>query len=260
MNNFLYIFFLLSLCAIIFIVKYYRQVLLFFLPQTKGLRILMYHRIANDKTKLCVTPEMFEKHLQYLKQNYNVINFWELYKNPNEINDNSVIITFDDGYLDNYTNALPLLKKYNLPATVFLVTDLIGKTNEWDAGDLKLLAITEIFEMLKHNISFGIHSTKHFNYSKLTDEEIIKDIKLCFEKLDEYNIPYIKALAYPFGALRKDKKLLSKTCELLKNAGVDFGLLIKSKINKLPIKEPLLLKRLNIKGFDEFIDFKLKLK
>jgi len=96
----------------------------------KGFTILMYHKITKDNAK-------FESQIKYLHNNYEVITFDELlkcYKNTKKLSKNTAIITFDDGYKDNYTVAYPILKKYNLPATIFLTTGHIDN-NEllwWD--------------------------------------------------------------------------------------------------------------------------------
>ena len=99
----------------------------------KKTRIMMYHMISDQlkeskKSGLRVSPDMFERHLKYFKDNgwkFIKMSELQLYKNDNKV----VAITFDDGYLDNYTNALPLLKKYNACATLYLVID--RHKNDW---------------------------------------------------------------------------------------------------------------------------------
>ena len=99
----------------------------------KEICVLMYHRIENmrDPFNIIVSPENFESHLQYYMSNYNIIDCncdW------NENSKNSIAITFDDGYVDFYKYAYPLLKKYNVPATVFVSTGNIenGGMFWWD--------------------------------------------------------------------------------------------------------------------------------
>ena len=99
----------------------------------KKTRIMMYHMISEQLTKgkksgLRVSPEMFERQLKYFKENgWKFIKMSEL---KNHENENKVAaITFDDGYLDNYSQALPLLKKYEACATLYLVID--RHQNDW---------------------------------------------------------------------------------------------------------------------------------
>ncbi len=99
--------------------------------------ILMYHRVLNhvevDETiepGMYITPETFEKHLCFLKEKFDVIPLSKVSKNESKRSSRSAIkcaITFDDGWLDFYTHAYPLLVKYNLPAINFLPTSFIGR-------------------------------------------------------------------------------------------------------------------------------------
>ncbi len=88
--------------------------------------ILYYHKIIKieqDLNKLSITPDLFERQIKYLKDHYNIINMEDIGKGNSDL---SVVITFDDGYEDNYINALPILEKYKVPATIFVST---GKMN-----------------------------------------------------------------------------------------------------------------------------------
>src|SRR4030042_4444685 len=91
-----------------------------------GAVALMYHSIADNKEFFTVSPKEFEKQMQYLKDNdFNVIDaetLINLMESKSEFPAKIVAITFDDGYLDNYENALPILKKFNFPAIIFPFT------------------------------------------------------------------------------------------------------------------------------------------
>lgn len=102
--------------------------------------ILAYHRILPKKSSavqwiqpgMYVAEETFEKQMGYLASNYRVISLNEL-KDTRDL-DRICIITFDDGWADNFTHAYPVLKRYGLPATVFVTTGLIG-TSQWHWPD-----------------------------------------------------------------------------------------------------------------------------
>ncbi len=101
--------------------------------------VLLYHRIAepeSDIWDLAVTKENFEKHLQILKASKKVVPLEELVHRvkTNTLKKNTVAITFDDGYQDNYLYAKPLLEKYQLPATFFIASGNVGQQTEfwWD--------------------------------------------------------------------------------------------------------------------------------
>jgi len=114
----------------------YSMRLLFKPKVCKSPLILMYHQVAGDQeTKnkylmkgLYVFQSTFDKQMAYLKKKYNLMTLSQLVEhlvNNRPIPKKSVIITFDDGWRDNFQYAYPVLKKYNIPATVFITTDFI---------------------------------------------------------------------------------------------------------------------------------------
>lgn len=127
--------------------------------------ILMYHRITHpEKTiqsGMYVTPDTFERHLQYLNERFTVLSLKELLAILTDKKDSCFekpvcVITFDDGWKDFYDYAFPLLCKYNLPATVFLPTAYIGTNNKfWTDVFANLL-------LLKQNISSGLKIESEF--------------------------------------------------------------------------------------------------
>lgn len=112
----------------------------------KGLRILAYHRVLDDNIKsfpfdgdvISASSEDFYQQMKFVSSHFDVISFADLYQCELENRDwpeRALIVTFDDGYRDNYTNAYPILKAFNIPATIYLVTGHIGQAKLfwWDA-------------------------------------------------------------------------------------------------------------------------------
>lgn len=101
--------------------------------------ILGYHRIvdlASDPHAICVTPARFAEHLEILRKRYRPIRLRDLVQalRCGRVPRRAVVITFDDGYADNFYEAKPLLERYEIPATIFVTTGYLGKTREfwWD--------------------------------------------------------------------------------------------------------------------------------
>jgi peptidoglycan/xylan/chitin deacetylase (PgdA/CDA1 family) len=108
--------------------------------------ILLYHRVAKLRTDpwgLAVAPRRFAEHLEVLRERANPVQLGELTGTLGDggLPDRSVVVTFDDGYLDNLLNAKPLLERHEVPATVFVATGFIGQEREfwWDELDRLLL-------------------------------------------------------------------------------------------------------------------------
>jgi peptidoglycan/xylan/chitin deacetylase (PgdA/CDA1 family) len=114
--------------------------------------ILMYHRVAEEEVdpwRLCVTPTNFEKHLEVLRSTRaRVMHLRDLARGlrSGRVPVHSVVITFDDGYVDNLMHARPLLEKYEAPATVFVASGYLGSDEEfwWDSLERVFLAANEL--------------------------------------------------------------------------------------------------------------------
>jgi len=161
------------------------------------LTILTYHSISNEiEPDETVTPEEFEKQLQYIKENYKVISLEEAVEylqSDIEKIAGSIVITFDDGHSDNYQNAYPLLKKHSFPATIFLISDLIN-----DKGG-KYLSQSQIDEMKSNKISFGSHTISHRVLAGLGKEEVLREIRDSKDILESQLGNKINSFAYPVG-------------------------------------------------------------
>ena len=155
--------------------------------------VLMYHLVLDepysDNHSLFVRPLEFEKQLAYLaEEGYNFL-FADQYS---ACNVKSVILTFDDGYDDNYSNVLPLLKKFNAKATIFLAADCIGRPG--------YLAEDQIVEMQQSGlISFGSHTMSHQDLSSLTNNEIHYELSNSKAEIERITGKTVTALSYPYG-------------------------------------------------------------
>ncbi len=177
---------------------------------TERLPILMYHRIAPDGAAVTgryrVTPERFEQQVRYLSEaGYYSVSLEDWGRAVTErvpLPGRAVLLTFDDGYLDFLTHAWPVLQRYGFSATVFLVTDAIGGSNEWDhcyGEKLPLLGWDEILQLQAEGVRFGSHSATHPALTALTAEEVVREAARSRAVLRERLGVPITALAYPHG-------------------------------------------------------------
>jgi peptidoglycan/xylan/chitin deacetylase (PgdA/CDA1 family) len=174
--------------------------------------VLMYHHIqeetaakANGQASLSVTPEFFRKQMEYLKtKSYSVIEMKQLvdfFNNGIALPKKSVLITLDDGYEDNYTNAWPILKEYGFKATIFTPTGLVDNPDYF--------SWSQMAEM-KDNIYFANHTWSHHS-STGTEAVLNKEIGMADTQLAEHGYNSEKIFAYPYGkSSSNDEKILNK--------------------------------------------------
>jgi peptidoglycan/xylan/chitin deacetylase (PgdA/CDA1 family) len=143
--------------------------------------VLLYHRVARlqtDPQLLAVTPAHFDLQLAYLKKHYQVLTVEEFTHhllNNIRFPKHSVLLTFDDGYADNFTEALPLLEKHDLQALFYIATGTLGGTREfwWDAVErIVLLSETEPAEkqFVLHGVQYDLQALTFVKRTKLYND------------------------------------------------------------------------------------------
>jgi len=161
--------------------------------------ILMYHHIALKKPQdsYYVSPEIFEKQMQWLKDNnYNIISFDDLYSalmGQKNLPEKPVVITFDDGVIDQYENALPILQKFNYTATFF-----IKLNNVWpDKGGMTWQMLRKLVEA---KMTIGSHSMNHNNMANMGSSQMEYELTQSKEILENQLKIKVKYFSYPGGA------------------------------------------------------------
>jgi len=230
----------------------------------KKTRIMMYHMISKQlpKTKksgLRVSPEMFERHLKYFSDNnWSFIKMSELLEHDTQ--EKVVAITFDDGYEDNYSEAFPLLKKYNACATLYLVID--RHQNDWSAkknpkhnkGDLakkSKLSDDQVEEMVASGIfELGGHTYSHPFLPNLSVEDKEHEMISSKSFLETKFNTNISSFAYPFGIYSSADVDIIKASNFISAVTTNEGAASSDSIYEL--------KRIKASGKDNFLTFKLR--
>jgi len=195
--------------------------------------VLMYHHISDQLVGQMlsnVSPRLFEKQIKYLlSRNFKVISLTQLVeslKGNSTLPPKSVVITFDDGYKNNYIYAYPILRKYNLPATIFLTTGFLNgsvKPTSFSGTYKKIfseypqegvpLSWEEIREMSENGIDFGAHTVSHPRLTKIPLKKAREEIEESKREIEEKLGKQVKCFAYPYGDYNE------KIIELVKEAG-----------------------------------------
>jgi peptidoglycan/xylan/chitin deacetylase (PgdA/CDA1 family) len=167
-----------------------------------------------------------------------------------------VIVTLDDGYADNLALALPVLKKYDVPATLFVVSDKVGQVNDWDnASELHgrpLLDWSELKTMAHAGIEIGAHSPTHASMVDLGEKQITQEIAGSRAELARtLEIP-ISLFAYPYGETNMQVQAAAERAGVLGSCTVKRGL----NTTATPPQE---LRRIEVRGTDSLSEFARRL-
>ncbi|MNU60151.1 Poly-beta-1,6-N-acetyl-D-glucosamine N-deacetylase precursor [compost metagenome] len=159
--------------------------------------ILLYHSVSGDKSNpLMIEPTRFEEQMNYLKnEGYHTITFKELQEgwyNGRALPPKPIIITFDDGYEDNYTAAYPILLKTGMKATIFAVTGSIGSPGRLTWNQLHTMESSGLIDTQSHTVT-------HTNLTKVSDKEKMKELVDSKNEILHKLGHSADVLAYPYG-------------------------------------------------------------
>jgi peptidoglycan/xylan/chitin deacetylase (PgdA/CDA1 family) len=214
----------------------------------KNLTILAYHKVNDSgSSALDVSTDNFNSQMKYLRtHDYNIISLDEAVDKMNKgkiPERKSAVITFDDGHKDNHVFAYQVLRKYGIPATIFLTVSFMEKEN--------FLSWEEIKVMMKNGISFGSHTITHPRLTQICPDkarEELREAKHMIENEINCACPFF---CYPYGNVNDKIKDIAREC------GYAAAVVTPPRCG---IKEDMFcLKRLGIYRHTDMLQFKLKL-
>lgn len=223
----------------------------------------MYHSVSGNgyTDALTIDSGQLELHFQYLgAKGYQTILLSELiayYEHRRPLPPNPVLITFDDGFRNNYLLAYPLAEKYQVKINFFLVPSFIKSGIYREETCMNEEDIRRLNPSL---VEVGLHSYTHSSYAELNPSRIATDIDDCLASLKDMKIPFQPCLAYPYGAYPRRKGYdQTRLFQILEEKGVRLAFRIGNRINRLPLRRPFLIQRLDIKGNESFRRFQASL-
>lgn len=235
-----------------------------------GIPALMYHKIGDAPPgsklrKLWVSPADFRRQLEYLRDHgYTAINFtyWrDAEKGVKPLPEKPVLITFDDGYMNNYEYAYPLLREFGMKGVIFVVYEALEKHNGWHNPStepwLKMLTWAQMKEMQDSGVvEFGSHTMRHRNLSEAPLEEVRWELTESKKRLEDKLGREMIGFAYPYGQGAYKSEVRAAALE----AGYRFDFSIKQGITRLPWnREREAVRRLLVRGDDNMFDFHLNM-
>jgi peptidoglycan/xylan/chitin deacetylase (PgdA/CDA1 family) len=228
---------------------------------TKIIPILLYHsisdQVANGFRHWSVTPDQFSAHLSCLIEgSYTPITVSTLVsglRGQKPLPERPVVITFDDGFADFMTGALPALQRYGVPATIYVTTGYVGRTSEWlsreGEGDRPMLTWQQVAELPAAGIECGAHSRTHPQLDVLPRSQAVDEVVRSRSELEDHLSRPVDTFAYPHGYFSATVR------ELVIRAGYSSACAVKHAMSALS-DDPYALARIIVGRDTDLSDFK----
>lgn len=170
--------------------------------------ILLYHRVSDEfRDNVTIGIERFDQHMAYISKHYQVVSLKQVVENdiPRNASKPVLAVSFDDGYLDNFENAAPILMKHQIPCTFFISTDMIRENKPFD-HDLRALGFgldnmnwAQVQTMHRWGFHFGSHTRNHVNLAEISDDLAFQELQGSLNdirtQLDQEDV----FIAFPYG-------------------------------------------------------------
>lgn len=203
--------------------------------------VIMYHRVIKDESEkgvhgTYVTVKQFEEQMKYLKKKgYETVTFKEMlnnrYKQRFDKDKKWIMLTFDDGYKDNYENAFPILKKYQFKGIIYILDGI--EYNKWDVDNpgnperkFTLMNQDELLEMQNYGIEFGGHTSTHPRLAELSIEQVKSEIINSKSNIEKIVGRELLSFAYPYGSLNEEVKRIPQEAGYKFAVATDSGSIV----------------------------------
>lgn len=169
--------------------------------------ILTFHSISQGNSPLKISPELFAEQMAWLKSNARILSLGEVVTcllERRALPERTVVLTFDDGFRNFRDCAVPVLRRFDFPATIFVPTGYCGGTNSWPGQPEwvqreELLSWQEITDLASRGFIFGAHTVTHPRLPALSLAEAEREIKSSKTEIEEHIQRSVDFFAYPFG-------------------------------------------------------------
>ena len=198
--------------------------------------MLLYHKVAEIPAgvrhpEIYVTPDRFAAQLALLRRlgmhGITLADYVAYRRGERPLPPRPIVLTFDDGYRSNYEVAFPLLQRFGFPATIFLVSGLLGGRNAWDPEEPQepLLELCLVREMQRAGIDFQSHTRSHARLTAVPPAAALCELRASRSELEQALGAPVRGVAYPWGAY--DDTVLALAAE----AGYEAGCIVRRRTN-----------------------------
>ena len=221
----------------------------------RGVRVLAYHGVEPAQSSpLSVSVENFEDQVAYLSQHYDIIDFATFAKwrrGDHASPKPKVLLTFDDGFKNNLTFAVPILRKYRAPATFFIIGSKL------DGSDERYMSVADISGLLQSDLfRVGSHSLNHLSMAQIPDDAKDREIGASKPLLEDKLDIDVDCFCYPFGTFNDFDQ---RSVDVLRKHGYAIAC---TSVNGINFRgtDPFRLRRTKVEWSDDATTFARLLK
>jgi peptidoglycan/xylan/chitin deacetylase (PgdA/CDA1 family) len=210
----------------------------------KSIPILLYHRVGPELDDYTVSPTRFEADMKTLSiKGYTCLSLQEVKQHLQDLStplpNKPIILTLDDGYLDNYNNVFPILQQYSMKASFYIITGMVGAENR--------LTASQIREMAAAGMDFGSHTVSHRFLASLTPTEMKTELTKSKFDLEQILGTSVDFIAYPGGSYNSDTIKIAKEAGYCGGFSTHYGLEM--------FNSPFEIKRIPVFHYDRSISY-----
>jgi peptidoglycan/xylan/chitin deacetylase (PgdA/CDA1 family) len=213
--------------------------------------ILLYHRVSDQfRDNVTIGIERFDQHMEYVARHFTTVSLKEIVEGriPRNSNKPVIAVSFDDGYLDNYENAAPVLLKHQVPCTFFISTEKIRDNKPFD-HDMRALGFgldnmnwSQVRRMHAWGLHFGSHTRNHVNLAEVSDDLALEELRGSLNDIREQLGQEQVFIAYPYG---RKHHITARRIDMMKELGYEACFSAYGGLNGSDI-DPFNIKRIGV--------------
>lgn len=229
------------------------------------LRVLMYHRVGDHPGRDTVGARELERQIGWLRaRGYSLVRLSEVLAHRTrgrKLPPRPVLLTFDDGTRDHFDELLPILRRQQAPAALFVVPSFVGRELDYHGRPTPFLDLGQLRALCAEGAELGLHSFRHQNLAELSLPEVEEELARSFAFFAAHGLPAQPVLAYPFGAYpRRDPAAREAFFAALRRAGVAQAYRIGNRLNRLPLGGDYEIQRIGVRRADGPLAFAVKVR
>jgi peptidoglycan/xylan/chitin deacetylase (PgdA/CDA1 family) len=176
----------------------------------RGKRVILFYHSIGDSLLHSIPLQTYVRQVELLTQCFQLVRLCDLDKviGSTHPDNNLACITFDDGYSDNYENALPVLEKFGVKATFFITTGHLGEAFQTSAGEVPMMNVSQVKKLSDSGHEIGAHTVTHPKLTKVSLSKAQTEIKESKHFLEDLLGTEVTSFAYPKGDYNEEVKKL----------------------------------------------------